>query len=336
MRAFAIALTAALLTAALLPAAAAAHGPIAPVASSYLAKVATVPPGIDAKVIDGDQRMWFSVAPHLTVIVVDYRGAPYLRFGRSGVDVNRNSSMYYLNQTPAEVPPASLGPATAPHWSHVSSGHRYEWHDGRLHALASVALAPGASYVGRWSIPLRVDGRASTVSGGVWHADAPSLVWFWGIVVLLACTLAARRVRRPSLDARVGRALALPALVAIAAAAVARGMHGRPTLSGLGVFGLVAALVFVAWGLRQVLLLCPSYFTYLAIAFVALWEGAVLIPTLLDGFVLLALPAAVTRAAAVLCLGCGAALLVVRSRFADDGASDVAPSERQTAGATAN
>ena len=84
MRAFAIALTAALLTAALLPAAAAAHGPIAPVASSYLAKVATVPPGIDAKVIDGDQRMWFSVAPHLTVIVVDYRGAPSCGSGARG------------------------------------------------------------------------------------------------------------------------------------------------------------------------------------------------------------------------------------------------------------
>ena len=32
--------------------------------------------------------------------MLDYRGVPYLRFTRSGVAVNENSEMYYLNQTP--------------------------------------------------------------------------------------------------------------------------------------------------------------------------------------------------------------------------------------------
>ena len=41
----------------------------------------------------------------------------------------------------------------------MSDGHAYEWHDGRLHALASVALNPGASFVGRWQVPFLVDGR---------------------------------------------------------------------------------------------------------------------------------------------------------------------------------
>jgi hypothetical protein len=160
-----------------LPSDAGAHGPVAPVASSYVAKVSGAPSGLDAEVVDGDQRMWLQVAASETAEVLDYRGAPYLRFSRSGVEVNQNSAMFYLNQTPvAETPPAGLTRATTPNWQRVSSGHGYVWHDGRLHALASVALRPGMSYVGRWSIPVTVDGRLAAIAGGLWHADRPPIV----------------------------------------------------------------------------------------------------------------------------------------------------------------
>src|SRR5207302_326099 len=120
-----------------------------------------------------------------------------------GIDVNQNSAMYYLNQAPPQTPPTSLGPGTRGRWSRVSSGHAYGWHDGRLHALASVALAPGARYVGRWTIPLQVDGAPAVIAGGLWHAGDPSLVWFWPILVALACVLATVRLRRPELDLRL-------------------------------------------------------------------------------------------------------------------------------------
>ncbi len=137
----------------------------------------------------------------------------------TGMEVNHNSSMYYLNETPiAQTPPANLSPTARPSWHRVTSGHSYEWHDGRLHALASVALAPDVSFVGRWRIPLTVDGQLSSISGGLWHADDPTIVWFWGIVVLVlvACVLAAWRVRRPALDQLVARGLAVTALTATA------------------------------------------------------------------------------------------------------------------------
>jgi hypothetical protein len=73
---------------------ASAHGPIAPIASSYLARVGSAPPGLSAKVVDGDQRMWLQVRRGLTVLVLDYRGAPYLRFSSSVIAVNQNSAMY--------------------------------------------------------------------------------------------------------------------------------------------------------------------------------------------------------------------------------------------------
>jgi len=85
---------------------ASAHGPVAPVASSYQARVSRAPAGIEARVVDGDQRMWLRVAPQETAVVLDYRGAPYLRFSAAGVAVNRRSAMFYLNQTPVETPPA--------------------------------------------------------------------------------------------------------------------------------------------------------------------------------------------------------------------------------------
>ena len=300
------------------PAGAQAHGPIAPVASSYFAKVLALPAGIEAQVVDGDLRMWLRVPAAESVAVLDYRGAPYLEFSRRGVAVNRNSAMYYLNQTPfAQTPPANLTARTPPSWHRVSEGHAYEWHDGRLHALATVALAPGASFVGRWSVPLRVDGRPAAIAGGLWHAEAPSIMWFWPIVVLLACVLAARRVHRRRLDVLIARTLAMVGLLAVAIAGFGLQLHGRPGVSIFQLVELGFILAFVAWGLWRVLLGGPGYFAAFLIAVGAIWAGAVLIPTLLHGFVLIALPAFLTRAVAVICLAAGAGLLLLVFRLLD-------------------
>jgi hypothetical protein len=293
------------------PAAAQAHGPIAPYATSYLARVASAPAGIGAKVLDGDQRMWLSVRPAGLVIVLDYRGAPYLRFSRAGVAVNRNSAMFFLNQNPAQTPPAGLRPATPPGWQTVTTAHEYSWHDGRLHALATVALQPGTSYVGTWRIPISVGGRRTAISGGLRHADDASIVWFWPIVVLLACALAAARVRRRSLDAIASGVLALLALAATGTIAAGAELYGRPhVVAGqLVVLGLV--LAFVAYGLVRVLLGRAGGFHLFVISFVALWAGGALVPVLVNGFVLMAVPAFVARAAVVLALGGGAGLFLV-------------------------
>ena len=300
------------------PAVAHAHGgPNVPVASSYLARVGSEPPGLQAQVVDGDLRLWLQAPPHLRVIVLDYRGAPYLRFTGAGVDVNESSVMYYLNQTPVPAtPPASLGPQTPPRWQRASGGHSYVWHDGRLHAFATVALSPGSSYVGRWRVPLLVDGRPSSVAGGLWHAAAPSIVWFWPIAVLLLCVLAAVRVQSPELDRRTARVLAVLALSALLTGEAGRGLHGRPTISVFQLIELGLVLAFSAWSLARVLSGRAGSFLYAVIATVAVWEGVQAAPTLVDGFVLMALPAFVARAAAVVALGTGFGLGLVAFRLA--------------------
>jgi hypothetical protein len=310
----------------LFPQGAAAHGPVAPTATDYLAKVSSVPLGLQAKAVDGDQLMWLN-ARGLVVVVFDYKGAPYLRFSRSGVAVNHNSAMYYLNQNPAQAPPSGLTQATLPRWQRVTGSHEYAWHDGRLHALATVALPPGASFVGRWSIPIVLGGHRATISGGLWHADAPPLVWFWPIVVLLACAMAVARMRRPSLERRVSWVLALITLLAIATLAAGGELYGRPhiAMGQLIVLGLVGA--FVLYGLLRLAMGRAGGIHLFVISFVALWAGGTLVEVLVNGFVLMAVPAFVARAAVVLCLGCGGGLffmLLARMDEADDALTSVA------------
>jgi hypothetical protein len=313
------------------PAAAQAHGPIAPVASDYFAKPLGVPAGLEAKVVDGDLRMWLRAPAGETVVVLDYRGAPYLRFSPAGVAVNHNSAMYYLNQTPfAQTPPANLTARTPPSWHGVSDGHSYEWHDGRLHALASVALTPGISFVGRWNVPLQVDGRPTAIDGGLWHADHPSLVWFWPIVVLLACVLAARRVRRRDLDFLVARTLTTAALIGVTIAGLGVQLHGRPTVSGLQLLELASILAFVGWGVWRAVFHRPGYFTAFLVAVGAIWAGGILILTLFHGFVLIALPGFLARTVAVVCLATGAGLLLIVLRLLDHADRD---EERPDSGA---
>jgi hypothetical protein len=268
-------------------------------------------------VIDGDQRMWLRVVPAETVMVLDYRGAPYLRFSASGVHVNRNSTMYYLNQVPAQIPPPSLGPGTTPRWSRVSTGHTYTWHDGRLHALASVALAPGATYAGRWTIPVRVNGASAAIVGGLFHAAAPSIVWFWPILVVLACVLAAVRLGRPELDLRLARLLALVGLVAFVVVAAGQQLHGRPTVSVGQLVVLALVVAFAVWGLRRLMMGRHGWFVFFLIAVAAIWEGASSITVLLDWFVLLALPPLVARVAVVACLAAGVGLVPLVFRMAE-------------------
>ena len=66
-----------------------------------------------------------------TLIVLDYRGVPYLRFTRAGVEVNKRSEMYYLNATPYRGPRPRACSAVR-NGVRELSGRRahYEWHDG--------------------------------------------------------------------------------------------------------------------------------------------------------------------------------------------------------------
>ena len=102
---------------ALLPAGAEAHGPTSPIATDLPRARSARPGGFEAQSLDGDLTMWMQVPAAMTVLVLDYRGAPYLRFSPAGVQVNHNSAMYYLNESPLPAGAAAgLTRTNAPSW----------------------------------------------------------------------------------------------------------------------------------------------------------------------------------------------------------------------------
>lgn len=300
----------------MLPAQAQAHGPTVPLATSYIARISHVPAGLDAKVVDGDLQMWLRVPAGEQVTVLDYRGAPWVLYNRAGVWVNKNSEIYYLDQTPvAEPAPADLTAHTPPDWEHVSDGHTFQWHDGRLHALTTIALAPGTHYVGPWTLAVRIAGRLTSISGRVYYDGAPSIVWFWPIIVLIACVLAGWRLKRPALDVQLSGALALAVLAGIAVAAAGRELEGRPGVGAGQLAVFAGALLCVGYGASRVLLGRAGYFLLFTIAFAGLWVGGIFTPTMLNGYVLLAVPAFLARTATVMCIGGGISLVLMSVRM---------------------
>jgi hypothetical protein len=301
----------ALAAAAILPTTASAHaGRTAPAATAYIARISSAPAGVEARVVDGDQRLWLRVAPSRTAVVLGFRGERYLRFSSAGVAVNTRSRAYYLNRARPLTPPAGVGPGTPPVWKRISSGRSASWHEDRLHSLALAAHPSGDAFVGRWVVPLLVDGRRAEVRGGLWHAAPPSLLWLWPLALVLACVPALLRLRDARLETPVGAVLALLALAAATTARLGRELHGRPTLSAeqlaLSALTCVVALALAALYLRTDWRALAGA----AIGVVSVYQGVALFATLRNGIVLSAVPAWTERAAAVISLAAGSALIV--------------------------
>ena len=310
------------------PSSASAHaGQTDPVASSYRATITSVAPGVTAKVVDGDQRLWMSADPRLTVIVVGRFGEPYLRFSSAGVDENLRSPTTYLNRATPVMVPSGAKPKLPPAWKHLSGSHAYIWHEDRLHVLAGRSSAPGE--VGPWVVPLTVDGRREVIRGQLWRAADPSLLWFWPPVVILACVVALLRVRDQRITRAMGRVLALVAILALVVARIGVELYGHPGVSTWQHVDL--ALTVLLAMLVTALLLRPGGTGF--VAFVAgaagVYQGIVLLPTLTEGYVLAAVPATIERAAGAAAIACGIGAML-SFVFADGGAArSAAPTDER-------
>ena len=294
-----------------LPGRASAHaGVVAPAATTYRAKISFVPKGLEAKVVDGDQRLWLRAPPGLTVIVVGLRGEPYLRFSSRGIEVNTRAPTYFLNRAHPVTPP-SLAAHTPADWSRITTEHEASWHEDRLHGLALAAHSSVTRDLGRWVVPLVIDGKPSRIGGTLWQSPRPSLLWFWPLALLLACVPALLRLPDAGLETAAGWIFAGFALAASTIGRLGRELYGRPSVS-LGQLALATLTFLVAVGLGG-LWLRSGWRTVagVLIGAVALYQGLVLVATLRDPFVLAAFPASLERVATSLSLASGAALLLV-------------------------
>ena len=106
----------------------------------YRSTVTAVHPavkGLSVTVLDYDDRLQIQNQSGRTVMVEDYKGKPYLRFGADGtVEVNTNSEAYYLNDDRFGEVPVPKGLGSQPHWKVLSKTGRYDWHDHRIHWMS--------------------------------------------------------------------------------------------------------------------------------------------------------------------------------------------------------
>jgi hypothetical protein len=158
-------------------------------------------PAIEVAVIGGDSFLELDATRGADVVVMGYQGEPYLWFRPDGAVLeNRNAPSTYVNADRyggGEIPPNASADAE-PDWEQVGSGHRWAWHDHRIHWMQRsrpLGRAAGDQIL-EAVVPLVVDGAEVDVGViSVWQ-PAPSTVPMWLGVVAGAATTAALWVLR--------------------------------------------------------------------------------------------------------------------------------------------
>jgi hypothetical protein len=131
-------------------------------------------PGLDAHVLNNDDRIEVVYDGERTLVVEGYRDEPYLRFSPGGrVEVNRNSPAAYLNEdrfADVELPPRADHRAR-PSWEPVAANGRFDWHDHRIHWMGEGTQPPQIqdeaerTKIFDWAIPMAAAGRPLAVRG---------------------------------------------------------------------------------------------------------------------------------------------------------------------------
>jgi hypothetical protein len=198
-RALAITLLAASLAALCACPAAVAHGGGA--AKGYRSAVTAVSPavaGIDATVLDGDDRLQLTVPGDHVVVVDGYEGEPYLRFAPDGVYENARSPATYLNEDRyGKVDlPDDVDPDATPDWRRVvPGGRRFDWHDHRIHWMSRTlppkiqAAKDKAQHVFNWTVPATLGGKPLTIAGSLDYQPPPTKIPRVMIVILVLLVL---------------------------------------------------------------------------------------------------------------------------------------------------
>jgi hypothetical protein len=144
---------------------------------NYRSEVRTIAPalpGLEAHVLNHDDRIELVYDGDRPLVVQGYRDEPYLRFSPGGlVEVNRRSPAAYLNEDRfANVElPARADHEASPVWAPVAQNGRYDWHDHRIHWMGEGTLPPQIEDEGErtkvfdWEIPMTSAGQAAAVRG---------------------------------------------------------------------------------------------------------------------------------------------------------------------------
>lgn len=238
-------------------------------------------PGISAQAIGGDAFFELTVdaSVDVEVIVVGYRGEPYLRFSPDGtVAENRRSPTVYVNndRLGTATPPAEADPEADPEWRTLAHGGRWAWHDHRTHWMSSthpMGHQPGDRIL-EAVVPLLVGGEEVDIAVASTWEPAPSrtpatlaalaglalgavAVWRRGRAGGLVLALAAASAltiglwQTWSVPAETGPPVTAWALPATALLVALAGIVRRWSSYTAAAAELVAAVQLVIWGVLR-------------------------------------------------------------------------------------
>jgi hypothetical protein len=298
-----VALAACAAAAAFRPAPADAHVSSGRISTSFEARIDGIRPpvpGDTATVLDGDLKLRIDAAPPHVVTVLGVIHEPFIRIGPGGVFVSSGSP------TAEGAGLVTQQQLQAARWIRVSSGHSFTWHENRLRPVPFVSGADRR--VADWSIPLLVDGRPVTVRGSEWYAAQPRrLLWALpavAAVAVAAIVLAMRREGLIWLVAAIGLMIALVTWMTgwIGVLLDQRLSTGPLVVSVLYAISVVLVVAAAVTAPRR----APE--RLVAMGVVGFLVATFTLPALgvfQRGFVLSALPATAARACVTLALGCG-------------------------------
>ncbi len=167
-----------------------------------LRSVSPTVPGLEVKVVEAGSRLQAENRSGQELLVLGYKGEPYLRVGPEGVFQNKLSPATYINASrkggtpPPEAEQAKVGDTD---WEKVSSEPIARWHDHRIHWMGNinppeVRNDPDKRHVikmnandPQWSVPMRLGTQDIAAKGDlVWEPGPSPLPWFALIVASLA------------------------------------------------------------------------------------------------------------------------------------------------------
>jgi hypothetical protein len=169
-------------------------------------------PGLEVKVVESGSRLQLENRTGTEVVVLGYKGEPYLRVGPDGLFQNKLSPATYINATrKGNQPPESAqkAPVGATDWEKVSSEPVARWHDHRVHWMLptdppQARRDPGKRHVidmdaenqtdADWKVPIRQGDQEILVRGDlVWEPGPSVLPWFALIFASLALVVVVGR-----------------------------------------------------------------------------------------------------------------------------------------------
>ena len=163
--------------------AAAAHGGGG--ARGYRSTVtAVLPParGLQATVLESDDRIGLRNETGKTIVVFGYAREPYLRLTSDAVYRNARSPATYLNDDRygRVALPGQADPKASPDWTKVADESYYEWHDHRIHWMSPIdppqvrRAKRVPHHIFDWSVPMLVGGQRSALKGSLDYKPPPT------------------------------------------------------------------------------------------------------------------------------------------------------------------